>query len=62
MILRELKLLMTSFGTPFVVNMVDKKLAALPSPLSLMYWMGKKQKIPVAWNVRRTSSTNWSFQ
>ena len=61
MILKELKLLMTSLGTPLVVNMVDRKLAALPIPLSLRYWMGKKQKIPVAWKVRRTSSTNWSF-
>jgi hypothetical protein len=30
MILRELKLLMTSLGTPLPVNMVVKKLAELP--------------------------------
>jgi hypothetical protein len=41
--------------------MVDRKLAAEPIPLSLRYWIGKKQKMPVAWKVRRTSSTNSSF-
>jgi hypothetical protein len=30
MMLRELKLLMTSFGTPLPVSMVVKKLAELP--------------------------------
>lgn len=59
--LKELKFPITSLGTPLVVIIVDKKLAALPIPLSLIYWIGKKQKIPVAWKVRRTSSTNWSF-
>lgn len=61
MILKELKFAMTSLGTPSVVNMVPKKLAAWPIPLSLRYWIGKKQKIPAAWNVRRTSSTKSSF-
>lgn len=56
--LRVLKLLMTSLGTPLPVSMVPRKLAELPIPLSFQNWTGKKQNMPVAWKVRLTSSTN----
>jgi len=61
MMMSVLKLLITSLGTPFEVNMVLRVLAVFPRPLSFRFWMGKKRKIPHAWKVRRTSSIKASF-